>query len=113
MNRIRFFGPGELIQKHFRVAQYGGGEHADDDGLPPGQRRKLSIELAGKGATFAETGAWIELLRMYVRDWLSREVDARGDGTRTLQQSTTTEGDTMRASDKNDSCNVRAALQIL
>ena len=40
----------------------------------------------------------------------SREVDARGDG---LQQSTTMKADTMRASDKMDSCNIRAALQIL
>ena len=47
---------------------YDGGEHADDEGLTPGQRRKLSIELAGKRATKAETGVWIELLRMYVRD---------------------------------------------
>ena len=33
----------------------------------------------------AETGAWIELLRVYVRDLLPREVYARGDGTHTLQ----------------------------
>ena len=61
----------------------------------------------------AETGAWMELLRMYVRDLLSRGVDARGDGTRTSQQSTTQKADTMRASDKMDSCNIRAASQIL
>ena len=42
---------------------------------------------------------------MYVRDVLSREV--------TLQQSTTLKADTMRDSDKMDSCNIRAALQIL
>ena len=51
----------------------------------------------------AQTGAWIELLRLY----------ARGDGTHTLQQSTSLKADTMRASDKMDSCNNRAALQIL
>ena len=34
-------------------------------------------------------------------------------GTHTLQQSTTLKADTMRASDKMDSCNIRAALQIL
>ena len=95
------------------VRAYDGCEHADNDGLTPGQRRKLSIELAGKRATLAETGAWIELLRMYVRDLLSREVVAGGDGTHTLQQSTTLKADTMRASDKMDSCNIRAALQIL
>ena len=50
---------------------------------------------------------------MHVRDLLSFEVDARGDGTHTLQQSTTLKADTMRASDKMDSCNIRAALQIL
>ena len=61
----------------------------------------------------AETGAWTELLRLCVRDLLSREVDARGDGTHTLQQSTTLKADTMRASNKMDSCNIRAALQIL
>ena len=48
-----------------------------------------------------------------MRDLLSHEVDARCDGTRTLQQSTTLKVDTMRASDKRDSCNIRAALQIL
>ena len=75
-------------------AGLGGGEQADGEELTPGQRRKLSIELAGKRAALAETGAWTELLRLYVRDLLSREVDARGDGTHTLQQSTTlnTEG---------------------
>ena len=52
--------------------------------LTLGMRRKLSIELAGKRATLAETGAWTELLRMYVRDLLSCEMDARGDGTHTL-----------------------------
>ena len=92
---------------------YDGGEHADDEGLTPRLRRKLSIELAGKRATLAEKDAWIELLRVYVRDSLSREVDARGDGTHTLQQSTTQKADTMRASDKMDSCNIIAALQIL
>ena len=58
-------------------------------------------------------GAWTELLRLYVRDVLSREVDARGGGTHTLQQSPTLKADTMRASDKMHSCNIRAALQIL
>ena len=48
-----------------------------------------------------------------MRDVLSREVDARGDGTHTLQQSTTLKADTLRASVKMDSCNIRAALQIL
>ena len=50
---------------------------------------------------------------MYVRELLSRDVDARAVGIRTLQQSTTQNADTMRASDKMDSCNIRAALQIL
>ena len=84
---------------------YEGSEQAGGD--------ELSIELAGKCATLAETGAWTELLRMYVRDLLTREVDARGDGTHTLQHSTTLKADTMRASDKMDPCNIRAALQIL
>ena len=52
-------------------------------------------------------------MRLYVRDMLSFEIDARGDGTHTMQQSTTLKADTMRASDKMDSCNIRAALQIL
>ena len=56
------------------VRAYEGVEHADDEGLTPGQRRKLSLELAGKRVALAETSAWIELLRMYVRDLLSREV---------------------------------------
>ena len=73
----------------------------------------MSVEFAGKRATLAETAAWVELLRLYVRDVLSREVDARGDGTHTLQQSTTLKADTLRASVKMDSCNIRAALQIL
>ena len=76
------------------VRAYDGGEHADNDGLTPGQRRNLSIELAGKRATLAQTSAWIELLRLYVRDLLSREVDERGDGTHTLQQSTSLKADT-------------------
>ena len=90
-----------------------GSEHADGEELTPGMRRKSSIELAGKRATLAETGAWTELWRMYVRDLLSFKVDAGGDGTHTLQQSTTLKADTMRASDKKDSCNIWAALQIL
>ena len=92
------------------VRAYDVGEHADGDELTPGQMRKLSIELAGKRPALAETGAWMGLLRMCVRDLLSHEVDARGDGTHTLQQSTTPKADTMRASDKVDSCNIRAAL---
>ena len=79
---------------------YEGSEQADGEELTPGMRRKLSIELAGKRGTLAETGAWTQLLRMYMRDLLSLEVDARGDGTHTLQQGTTLKADTMRASDK-------------
>ena len=48
-----------------------------------------------------------------MRDLLFHEMDARGDGTHTLQQSTTLKADTMRASDKIYSCNIRAALKIL
>ena len=76
-------------------------------------RRKRSIELAGRRATLAETDEWIELLRLYVRDMLSFEIDARGDGTHTMQQSARLKAEPMRASDKMDSCNTRAALQIL
>ena len=72
----------------------GRSEHGDADVLPPGMRRKLSLELAGQRAALAETGAWIELLRLYVRVVLSLVVDARRDGTRTLQQSATEEADT-------------------
>ena len=81
---------------------YDGGEHADNDGVTPGQRQTLSTELAGERAALAETDAWTELLRLCVRDMLSREVDARGDGTHTLQQSRTLKADTMCASDKMD-----------
>ena len=88
-------------------------EHAYDEALTPGQRRKLDLELAGKRARLAGTGAWMELLRVYVGDFLSHEVDARGDGTRTSQQGTTQKADTIRASDKMDSCSIRAASQIL
>ena len=104
--RWAWLGPTLLVRAY-------GGEHAVNDGLTPRQRRKLSIELAGKRAAVAETGVWTELLRLYVRDMLTREVDARGDGTHTMQQSTTLKADTMRASDKMDSCDIRAALQIL
>ena len=90
-----------------------GGEQADGKELTPGMRLKLSIELAGRRAMLAETGEWIELLRLYVRDMLSFEIGARGDGTHTMQQSATLKAETMRASDKMDSCNIRAALQIL
>ena len=44
-----------------------GSEHADGEELTPGMKRKLSVELAGKRATPAETGALTELLRMYGR----------------------------------------------
>ena len=91
---------------------YEGGEQADGKELTPGMGRKVRIELAGRRATLAETGEWIELLRLYVRDLLSFEIDARGDGTHTMQQSATLKAETMRASDKMDSCNIRAALQI-
>ena len=83
-------------------------EHAYDEALTPGQRRKLGLELAGKRAMLAVTGAWMELLRVYVGDFLSHEVDAR-----TSQQGTTQKADTIRASDKMDSCSIRAGLQIL
>ena len=43
-------------------------------------------------------------MRLYVCDMLAREPDARGDGAHNLQQSTTLKADT---------CNIRAALQIL
>ena len=102
-----------LLQPHgptLVVRDYEGGEQGDGEELTPGMRRKSSIELSGKRATLAETGAWTELLRMYVRDLLSFEVDARSIGTHTLQQSTTLMADTMRASDKMDSCNIRGGF---
>ena len=92
---------------------YEGGEQADGKELTPGMRLKLSIELAGRRAMLAETGEWIELLRLYVRDMLSFEIGARGDGTHTMQQSATLKAETMRAPDKMDSSSIRAALQIL
>ena len=104
LNLLQPGGPGWVPRCWWRD----GGEHADDEGPTPGQRRKVSIELAGKQATLAETGAWIELLRMYVRDLLSYEVDARGDGTHTLQQSITLKADTMRATHKMDSSDQHA-----
>ena len=105
--RWAWLGPTVLVRA------YEGGEQADSKELTFGMRRKLSIELAGRRATLAETGEWIELLRLYVRDMLSFEIDERGDGTHTLQQIATLKAETMRASDKMDSCNIRAALQIL
>ena len=110
---MRLLQLGVPLRPTLLVRAYEGSEHADGEELTPGMRRKLSIELAGKRATLAETGAWTELLRVHVRDLLSFEVDARGDRTHTLQQSTTLKADTMCASDKMDSCNIRAALQIL
>ena len=59
------------------VQAYDFSEHAYDEALTPGQRRKLGLELAGKRAMLAVTGAWMELLRVYVGDFLSHEVDAR------------------------------------
>ena len=59
------------------VRAYEGSEHADGEELTPGMRRKLSIELVGERATLEETGAWTELLRMYVRDLLSRSYGRR------------------------------------
>ena len=95
------------------VRAYEGEEQVDAKEVTPGMRRKMSIQLAGRRATLAETGEWIELLRLYVRDLLSFEIGARGDGTHTMQQSATLKAETMRASHKMDSCNIRAALQIL
>ena len=103
--RWGWLGPTQLVRAHEGSEQAGGEE------LTPGVRRKLSIELAGKRATLAETGAWIELWRTYVRDLLSREVFTRGCGTHTLQQSTTLKADTMCASDKMRSSNIRAACR--
>ena len=70
----------------------------------------MSLELAGKRASLVETGAWVDLLRLCVRDLLSQVIDARGDGTSTLQQSTTQNADTIRVSDKMDSGNKRRLL---
>ena len=50
---------------------------------------------------------------MYVRDLLSFEVDARGDGTHTPAAEHNTEGGHDACFRQDDSCNVRAALQIL
>ena len=50
------------------VRAYEGGEQVDGKEVTPGMRRKMSIELEGRRATLAETGEWIELLRLYVRD---------------------------------------------
>ena len=78
------------------VRAYGGSEHGNAERLSPGMRRKLSVELVGERAALAETGAWTELLCVYVRDLLSHEVDARGDGTDTLHQNTTQKADTAK-----------------
>ena len=74
-----------LLGPTLLVRAYDGGEHADNDGLTLEQRRKLSTDLARKRAALATM--------------LSREVDARVDGTLSMQQSTTLKADTMRAPD--------------
>ena len=46
-----------LARSHAAGAGFGGGEHAVDDGLTPGQRRKVSVELAEKRGALAEHNA--------------------------------------------------------
>ena len=91
---------------------YGGSEHGDVAGLPPGPHRKLSLELTAKRVTLAASGAWNDFLRLYERDLLLHTVDAHGDGTSAMQPSTAQQADTASASRKTDSCSIRAALQI-
>ena len=61
----------------------------------------------------AESGMWTEHLRTSVQVLLSHAVVTRRDGTGRMQQSTTRDADTMRASDKMESLDTRAALQML
>ena len=49
----------------------GGNEHGVDGGLSSGHRRTLSLERAGKRATWADMGAGLGLLRSEVRDFLT------------------------------------------
>ena len=66
-SRLRLLQPyGPCLCPTLLVRAYEGSEQADGEELTPGNLRKLSIELAGKRATLAETGAWTELLRMHV-----------------------------------------------
>ena len=55
-----------LVGPTLLVRAFDGSEQADGEELTPGMRRKLCIELAGKRAALAETGAWTEPLT-YVR----------------------------------------------
>ena len=78
----------------------GGIEHGDAGRLSPGLRRKLSLELTDKRATLAETAELIALCVGMCATSFRNEVDARGDGKCTFQQSITLKADAMRASDK-------------
>ena len=52
--------PGLALAAEMSREEKGG----DREGLSPGMKRKLSLELAGWRALLAETGAWIEFLRL-------------------------------------------------
>ena len=102
--RWAWLGPALLVRAHE------GSEQADGEELTPGMKAssgQVNAQHWQKQARGQSSCACTCAIL------LSCEMDARGDGTHTLQQSTTLKADTMRASDKMDSCNIRAALQML
>ena len=65
--------------------RYGGSEHGDVAGLPPGPHRKLSLELSAKRVTLAETGAqtgaWNDLLQtMLTKEEVNEDRPFSGTG---------------------------------
>ena len=66
----------------------------------------MSLQLAEKETTVAESNRWEELLRMHVRDVSEDAHSAHSGGLNALQAITTTNADTTRASDKTDACNI-------
>ena len=77
----------------------------DEDDMSTGKLCKMSLQLAEKETTVAESYTW-ELLRMHVRDVTGDAQRAHSGGLNALQAITTTTADTTRALDKMDVCNI-------
>ena len=78
-----------------------------------GALRKRSLEEAAQRVTAAELNRWEDLLREYVHDNLSEQIEQPAEALHTLASADSESAAAMRASRKMDSCSVRAAMQAL
>ena len=58
-------------------------QDGDDGDVSASELRKMSLQLAEKRLTLAESNRWEELLRMYVRDVTEDALQAQTDGQHT------------------------------